>query len=147
MVLMLASPLPAPGMSLKKADKIEMSTILIIEDDMDVRDMIQNLLERHGHEVLLAEDGVQGMEAFAASEPDMVITDLYMPHMKGDEAIRQIRQVNADIKILAISGGGDCSPDTQLKKARGIGATETLKKPFIPADFLSAVNRLVGIGA
>lgn len=131
---------------MKKADKIEMSIILVIEDDTDVRDMIQNLLERQGHEVWLAEDGVQGMETFAACEPDMVITDLYMPRMKGDETIRQIRQVNADIKILAISGGGDCAPETQLKKAKGAGATETLKKPFIPADFLSAVNRMVGIG-
>ncbi len=120
-----------------------MSTILVIEDDMDVRVLIQSLLERHGHEVLLAKDGVQGIEAFANSAPDMVITDLYMPRMKGIEAIQKIRQVDADIKILAISGGGDCSPETQLKKARVAGATETLKKPFIPADFLSAVNRMI----
>jgi len=132
---------------MKKAEKNKMSIILVIEDDTDVRDMIQNLLERQGHEVLLAEDGVQGMEAFATSAPDMVITDLYMPRMKGDEAIRQIRQINADVKILAISGGGDCSPDTQLKEATGAGATETLRKPFIPADFLSAVNRLIAISA
>ena len=83
------------------------------------------------------------MEVFANSAPDMVITDLYMPRMKGIEAIQQIRQIDADIKILAISGGGEYSPETQLKKAKGAGATETLKKPFIPADFLSAVKRMI----
>lgn len=120
-----------------------MSIILVIEDDMDVRVLIQNLLERQGHDVLLAEDGIQGMETFASSAPDMVITDLYMPGMKGIEAIKRIRQIDAHIKILAISGGGEYSPETQLKRAKGAGATETLKKPFIPSDLLSAVNRLI----
>ncbi len=120
-----------------------MSTILVIEDDREVRVLIQSLLERQGHKVLLAEDGIQGMEAFASSAPDIVITDLYMPRRQGIEAIKKIRQIDADTKILAISGGGNCSLETLQKQAKSAGATETLKKPFTPSDLLSAVNRFI----
>jgi len=117
--------------------------ILVIEDDLEIRQLIQRLLEREGYEVLAAEDGVKGMESFCASTPDMVITDLYMPRMKGVEAIKKIRSINADAKIIAISGGGPSSPETLLKSARKAGATETLAKPFDPVELLSAVHRLV----
>ncbi|NQU61642.1 MAG: response regulator [Rhodospirillales bacterium] len=120
-----------------------MAKILIIEDDSDVRALIQSLLEREGFDVMVAEDGVEGMKAFIEGSPDMVITDLYMPRMKGIEAIRKIRDINQNTKILAISGGGRYSPTTHLKRAKGAGATETLTKPFNPSDLLSAVNRLV----
>ena len=120
-----------------------MAKILIIEDDTDVRALIQRLLEREGFDVMVAEDGVAGMEAFVEGAPDMVITDLYMPRMKGIEAIKKIRDIDADTKILAISGGGRYSPTTHLSRAMGAGATETLTKPFDPEDLLSAVNRLI----
>ena len=120
-----------------------MSTILVIEDDMEVRVLIQSLLERQGHEVFLAEDGIQGMEAFASSTPDVVITDLLMPRMKGIETIKKIRQIDADTKILAITGGGTGSLETLLKQAKSAGAEETLAKPFVPSDLLNAVSRLV----
>ena len=120
-----------------------MTKILVIEDDEEIRLLIQRLLESEGYEVLAAEDGVKGLEAFSAGAPDMVITDLYMPRMKGVETIRKIRGINADAKIIAISGGGSSSPSTLLKGARSAGAMETLAKPFDPVELLSAVNRLV----
>ena len=120
-----------------------MSTILVIEDDMEVRVLIQSLLERQGHEVFLAEDGIQAMEAFASSTPDVVITDLLMPRQDGIETIKEIRDIDAEMKILAISGGGTGSLETLLKQAKSAGATETLKKPFIPSDLFSFVNRFI----
>lgn len=120
-----------------------MAKILIIEDDRDVLALIQSLLEREGFEVMIAEDGVEGMEAFVQGSPDMVITDLYMPRMKGIEAIKRIRDIKSDAKILAISGGGRYSPKTHLSRAKRAGATEILTKPFEPSELLSAVNRLI----
>ncbi len=120
-----------------------MAKILIIEDDTEVRVLIQRLLEREGFDVLIAEDGVTGMEVYVADSPDLVITDLYMPRMKGIEAIKKIRKLNVDSKIIAISGGGQYSPETYLKRARGVGASETIAKPFEPSELLDAVNRLV----
>ena len=120
-----------------------MTKILVIEDDEEIRVLIQRLLEREGYDVIAAEDGVQGMEAFRTRMPDMVITDLYMPRMKGVEAIREIRNIDADAKIIAISGGGPSSPSSLLKGARGAGAMEILCKPSEPAELINAVHRLV----
>ncbi len=120
-----------------------MAKILIIEDDREVRDLIQRLLERAGHDIITARDGVEGLEAFRSDSPDVVITDLLMPRMNGVDAIKEIRNINAAAKILAISGGGPCLPATHLKHALGAGATETLAKPFKPNELLNAVSRLV----
>jgi len=120
-----------------------MTKILIIEDDAEVRALLQRLLERAGYDVTVAEDGAEGFETFAAASPDVVITDLYMPRMMGVEVIKRMRDINADVKILAISGGGKSrSPVGQLSRAKKVGATETLAKPFDPSDLLSAVDRL-----
>ena len=121
---------------------LEMAKILIIEDDADVRSLIQCLLERAGYDVLVAEDGIEGMEVFVNGSPDIVITDLYMPRLKGIDAIKRMRDINADTKIIAISGGGSCSPKSLLRHARGVGAAATLSKPFDPSALLDAVNRL-----
>ncbi|MDA1091160.1 MAG: response regulator [Proteobacteria bacterium] len=120
-----------------------MTRILIIEDDQEIRELIQRLLERAGYDTIMAEDGVEGMEAFRSGSPDIVITDLLMPRMEGIETIKEIRTINATIKILAMSGGGPGAPAIQLKKARGAGATETLAKPFKPDELINAVSRLV----
>ena len=101
-----------------------MPKILIIDDDADVRAVIQRLLEREGYDVLVAEDGIEGMEIF------------------GIDAIKRMRDINADTKIIAISGGGGYSPKSLLRHARGVGAAATLAKPFDPAALLDAVNRL-----
>ena len=120
-----------------------MAKILIIEDDAEVRALIQRLLEKEGYDVQIAENGVDGIEAFRAGSPDVVITDLLMPRQDGIETIKEIRDLDAETKILAISGGGPYSPKTHLKRARGVGAQETLAKPFAPSDLLNAVSRLV----
>ncbi|MBC8339409.1 MAG: response regulator [Rhodospirillales bacterium] len=119
-----------------------MTKILVIEDDEEIRVLIQRLLEREGFEVEAAEDGVKGMEAFRTWAPDMVITDLVMPRMKGEETIREIRSIDAEAKIIAISGGGPSTPSKLLEGARNAGALETLAKPFDPVELLSAVHRL-----
>ncbi len=120
-----------------------MAKILIIEDDAEILALIQRLLEKEGYDVQVAKNGVEGIEAFRAGSPDVVITDLLMPHQDGIETIREIRDIDAETKILAISGGGPYSPKTYLKRARGAGAQETLAKPFVPSDLINAVSRLV----
>ncbi len=120
-----------------------MAKILIIEDDAEVRALIRRLLEGEGYDVQVAENGVDGIEAFRAGSPDVVITDLLMPRQDGIETIKEIRGIDSETKILAISGGGPYSPKTHLKRARGVGAQETLAKPFAPSDLLNAVSRLV----
>ena len=82
-------------------------SILYIDDDGMSRELIGSFLQSSGYEVLLAENGQDGLSAFAEKAPDVVLLDLRMPHMDGFEVLRRIRAEDADIPVLVISGIGD----------------------------------------
>jgi CheY-like chemotaxis protein len=68
-----------------------MQKILVIDDDVLVRDTIVRILERKGYQVLVAGDGARGLRIFRSERPDLVITDIIMPEKEGLETIREIR--------------------------------------------------------
>src|SRR5689334_7039949 len=68
-----------------------MATILVIDDQAANRDFLQNLLSRHGHRLLSAEGGVEGLAMARAERPDLIIVDILMPGMDGYEFVRQLR--------------------------------------------------------
>lgn len=118
-----------------------MAKILIIDDDIAVRETISQLLEDDGHVVFVAEDGRRGLKAFRSEQPDLVVTDIIMPEKEGIQTIIEIRTERPDAKIIAISGGGRIGNTDFLKIARQIGAREIMTKPFEPDDFLACVTR------
>jgi DNA-binding NtrC family response regulator len=118
-----------------------MTKILVIDDDVIVRETIVQILEDGGYQVLSAEDGKRGMAAFRAERPDLVITDIIMPEQEGIQTITEIRGVKPDAKIIAISGGGRIGNTDFLKIARHLGAFDAIAKPFDPDDLLSRVGR------
>jgi DNA-binding response OmpR family regulator len=120
-----------------------MARILVIDDDHAVRLTIQVFLERAGHEVICAADGEQGLRAFASDSPQLVITDIIMPNKEGIETIMQIRERDATIPIIAMSGGGRVGNADFLKMAARLGANEVLAKPFERQDLTAAVRRLL----
>src|SRR5579859_4128007 len=81
-------------------------TVLLIDDDAAVREGLTLLLEAHGFQVVTATDGERGLAAFRAYTPALVITDILMPEQDGIGAIREMRRLRPDAKIVAISGGG-----------------------------------------
>jgi CheY-like chemotaxis protein len=83
-----------------------MHKILVIDDNVVVRNTIIQMLESEGYEVVSAEDGRRGLSVFRSEKPDLVITDIIMPEKEGIETIRDIRGEAPDTKIIAISGGG-----------------------------------------
>ena len=83
-----------------------MSRILIIDDERAIRSMIRQTLDRTGHEVEEASNGVEGMNVYRAKPADLIITDLVMPDQEGLETIMQLRREYTDARIVAISGGG-----------------------------------------
>ena len=107
-----------------------MSTILVMDDDEQVRAMLRQALEREGYEVLDAPDGKEGMRLFREQEADLIITDLIMPEKEGLETIMELRRDFREVKIIAISGGGRVAPDVYLSLAKNLGAHVTLTKPF-----------------
>ncbi len=118
-----------------------MPKILVIDDDILVRRTIARILERSGYEVVLAEDGVQGVASFRSERPDLVITDLIMPEKEGIETIIEMRREDPNARIIAVSGGGRLGSMDFLVVAGKLGASEILRKPFEPAELLGCVTR------
>jgi CheY-like chemotaxis protein len=123
-----------------------MLRILIIEDDEEIRDLLERLLTREGYAVSAAANGKQGVVAFRADPFDMVITDIIMPEKDGIEAIMDLKRERPDLKLIAISGGGRADPENYLHSAQLLGANRTLRKPFTNDAILAAVKELFNQG-
>ena len=121
-----------------------MQKILVIDDDVLVRDTIVRILERKGYQVLVAGDGARGLRIFRSERPDLVITDIIMPEKEGLETIREIRGESPDAKIIAISGGARIGNMDFLDVAGKLGASEIIPKPFDPAELVNIVSRCLG---
>lgn len=134
-----AAARPADALKVKT-----MARILVIDDNNEVRRMIRQALELHGHNVVDAGDGVQALAQFRNCVTDLVITDIVMPEMEGLETIIELRAMDASVKILAISGGGSFVPDGYLRWAEMLGADRRLEKPFTVQQLVSVVNELLG---
>ncbi len=120
-----------------------MKRVLIIDDDMQLREMMRQAMERGGYYVEEASDGKAGVEAFRANPSDLVITDLIMPEQEGIETIRELRNDYPELKIIAISGGGRAGPDGYLSVAKAFGADLTLCKPFDLKTILDAIKEML----
>ena len=121
-----------------------MAEILLIEDDLHVRDMMEMMLGSFGHDVRVAIDGVEGVKLFAEQPSRLVVTDLLMPRKEGLETIREIKGLCGEVLILAISGGGlTLSPDGILEVASRLGADGVLAKPFSADQLRSALDELL----
>lgn len=107
-----------------------MALILVVDDDIAVRDSIQTILSLDGYDVVEAENGRQGEAEIARRVPDLLILDIFMPERDGFETIRSLRRTHPDLKILAISGAGERPLDRALTFAREFGADAVLPKPF-----------------
>jgi DNA-binding response OmpR family regulator len=118
-----------------------MPKILVIDDDALVRHTISRILERSGYQVVLAEDGAEGVAKFRNERPDLVITDLIMPEKEGIETIIEMRREDPAARIIAVSGGGRLGAMDFLVVAHKLGAGEILRKPFEPAELLGCVSR------
>jgi CheY-like chemotaxis protein len=118
-----------------------MARILVIDDDEDVRAVLRGVLEQAGHEVVVAANGVEGIDAFRRLAADLVITDIVMPEKEGIETIRDLVEEFPNARIVAMSGGGKrLNRDNALFTASEIGAYKILRKPFEPSELLSSVQ-------
>ena len=81
-----------------------MSSILLIEDDVSLRELLSVNLTTAGYEVFEARNGRHGVRAFRKTPTDLVITDLYMPERDGLEVIEALQRTHPGVKVVAISG-------------------------------------------
>ena len=120
-----------------------MAKILIIDDDIQFRKMLRQVLERAGYEVSEASDGNEGTMTYESESVDIVITDLIMPKKEGIETISELKKNYPEIKIIAISGGGRVGPESYLTFAEKLGARYTFSKPLDRTKMLEAVHELL----
>ena len=119
-----------------------MARILVIDDEPDLRTLLELVLNSVGHEVTLAADGKEGMERHRSSPADLVITDLYMPNQDGMETIRELRSCYPEVAVIAMSGSVDTG--TMLSVTEKLGAVGILQKPFLTDELIAAVGKALG---
>lgn len=115
-------------------------TVLAIDDSLTVRELVCFVLGNAGYEVILAEDGLDGLDRLEKIKPDIIITDVNMPRLDGLGFIEKARQGNAKgTPILVLTTESDAE---KKARARAAGATGWITKPFNPAQLLEAVRRV-----
>ncbi len=115
------------------------STVLVVDDDDLVRTILRRMLERSGFDVMTAVNGRDGIERFHERPADIVVTDMMMPEMAGDELIRALLRERPGIRIIAISG----VEHPHLRTALGLGARATLRKPVQADRLVETVRRVL----
>ena len=121
-----------------------MARVLVIDDDEEIRTIVEHMLVGAGHQVEAALDGAEGLRLFGKRPPDLVLTDINMPGLDGHDVIAAIRVLHPEVPIIAVSGGGAISPDELLLKASALGAVEIIMKPFEFRQLVGAVERALG---
>ncbi len=120
-----------------------MTSVLIIDDDPMIRNMLCHFFEIEGYEVKKASNGKEGLGLYRKYPADLIITDMIMPEMDGIETIQAVRKESPDAKIIAISGGGRNSPEDYLVLADHFGADRTFCKPVERAELINAARELL----
>jgi CheY-like chemotaxis protein len=116
----------------------ERGKILAVDDEENVRFLLQEMLSLHGHEVTVAADAERGLEILEREGPfDLVVTDLGMPGISGWEFARRVRQRDPTVRIILSTGWADTILPHQVE---GTGVTRVLPKPFEMADLLAVVG-------
>jgi two-component system, OmpR family, KDP operon response regulator KdpE len=130
-----------------------MASVVVIDDEVDVRDALAVALGLAGHSVRLAANGPEGIAACRLELPELVITDLVMPQAHGFDVISALRALSPLVKIIAISGGGGywqesyqpraVTTTAYLAAALEMGANAILTKPFSSEELIDAVRRVL----
>ena len=104
-----------------------MTKILVIDDERSIRNSMKDILQYEGHEVVLAENGMEGLVSMKSEKPDIVFCDIKMPKMEGIEVLERIKEFSADTPVIMISGHGPI--DTAIEAIRK-GAYDFIEKPL-----------------
>jgi DNA-binding NtrC family response regulator len=103
-----------------------METILVVDDDEDLRTIVREVLKDGGFSVAEARDGLSGLKLFRTAIPDAVLIDLKMPHMDGMETMREFRKIDPNVPVIILTGHGDIPTAVEAIKS---GAYDFISKP------------------
>ena len=116
-------------MTLNELPRAHGELVLVIDDEAAIRQVIRRTLEAFGYRVVTAEGGPEALSIYVQRQAEIgaVITDMMMPAMSGVATINALLQVNANVRIIVLTG---LATDAQKKEEMAAGASEFLAKPF-----------------
>ena len=120
-----------------------MALVLVIDDDRFYLNVIRRILEDAGHQVIETTTGAEGISLYEEHKPAIVITDIFMPGMDGNEVIRLLRSINTKVGIIAVSAGGAFYDIDFLDTAKKLGADAILRKLDPKERILAEIERLL----
>ncbi len=114
--------------------------ILVVDDAMFMRRMLSDILEKGKHTVCgEASNGKEAIERYKELKPDLVTMDIIMPDMSGIEAVKEVKKIDPDAKILMVSAMGQ---QALVLEAVQSGAIDYIVKPFQPSRVLESIDRI-----
>ena len=127
-----------------------MKTILIVDDDVDIVDLVENRLKKNNYDVIFANNGSDGIKKAVEQKPDLIIMDILMPQMTGGEAVKILKSFEdtQNIPILfftAMTLNSNLSKDSDIDQVNVDGKFyPAISKPFEPNKLLSTIKSLLG---
>lgn len=119
-----------------------MARVLVVDDAIFMRATIGRLLEEKGHSMVgEASTGIEAIDKFVEVKPDVVILDITMPEMDGIDALKQIKEIDPNAKVIICSAIGQ---KDKVVEAIEHGALSFIVKPFTPEYLVEAVEQAVG---
>ena len=117
-----------------------MAKILIVDDSRTSRKILRTILEGAGHEVIgEAVDGVDGVNKFQELSPEITTLDITMPNMDGLDALKEIKKLNADAKVIMVTAAGQ---QNKMVEAIKSGASEFVTKPFEADEITGLIAKM-----
>jgi len=113
-------------------------TILVVDDDPTIRDVLERYLRREGFAVLTAADGQTALQKADSEKPDLVVLDLMLPHVDGWEICRQLR-AESTVPILMLTARGE---EYERILGLGLGADDYVTKPFSPGEVVARIQAI-----
>jgi len=121
---------------------ITMANILLVDDSKTSRKILKTILEDAGHTIVAeASNGEEGVDLFIEKKPDVVTLDITMPVMDGIEALKQMKLMDKNAKIIMVSAA---SQKSKMLEAIKYGATDFIAKPFEPEQIVKTVLKYIG---
>ena len=122
---------------------MKVKRILVIDDEPTALEVLRRILEVEGYKVVTAINGQDGLEQFKETPCDLVITDMVMPIKDGLQTILDLRKVEPNLPVIAVSGGGSISKERYLAVAGYLDKVMTVAKPFTVKIINEAVSQLL----
>jgi len=118
---------------------VQKKTILVVDDEKKITEVVQSYLENAGYQTLCASDGAQAMQLFEKKSPALIILDLMLPDMSGEEICRNIRK-KSRVPIIMLTARAE---DADIINGLEIGADDYLTKPFSPKQLMARVDAVL----